>query len=47
LAVRTLAASDAALLAKMEAFNATQEEEVLAKATRLEEIGWKAYLGPK
>lgn len=45
--MRTLAASDPVLLAKVEAFNAKQEGEVLNKATRLEAIGWQAYLAPK
>ena len=44
LAIRILAASDAALLAKMDAFMSTQEEEVLDRAARLESIGFEEYL---
>lgn len=44
LAVRMLAAQDKDLLAKMDAYMMTQEEEVLGKAKNLETIGFKAYL---
>ena len=44
LAVRTLAAQDKGLLAKMDAFMMAQEEDVLRKATRLESVGYEAYL---
>jgi phosphoribosylaminoimidazole carboxylase len=44
LAVRTLAAQDKGLLAKMDAFMMGQEEEVLRKATRLESVGYEVYL---
>ena len=44
MAVRILAASNAVLLTKMDAFMAAQEEEVLTKAARLEGIGFDEYL---
>jgi phosphoribosylaminoimidazole carboxylase len=42
--VRILAASDKALLAKMEAYMMKQEEDVLRKAAKLENVGYKSYL---
>lgn len=47
LAVRILAAQDAALLKAMDAFMVDQEEEVLHKADKLEAIGYQAYLNGK
>jgi phosphoribosylcarboxyaminoimidazole (NCAIR) mutase len=44
LAVRILAASDKQLLSKMDAYMMKQEEDVLRKATKLETVGYKAYL---
>lgn len=43
LAVRILATSDAALLAKMEAYQAGMTQTVLGKAARLEDKGWRDY----
>eukprot|EP01041_Mallomonas_annulata_P000164 gene164-280_t len=44
LAVRILGAGDAELLRKMDDYMATQEEEVLEKAARMESIGYEKYL---
>lgn len=44
LAVRILAASDLALLQRMEAYMTRQEEEVLRKAVILESLGYKEYM---
>ncbi len=44
LAVRILAAQDKSLLAKMDAYLKSQEEEVLEKASKLESIGFEEYL---
>eukprot|EP00457_Paulinella_chromatophora_P002960 gb/GEZN01002965.1/.p1 GENE.gb/GEZN01002965.1/~~gb/GEZN01002965.1/.p1 ORF type:complete len:615 (+),score=132.45 gb/GEZN01002965.1/:151-1845(+) len=44
LAVRLLAAFDEQLMAKLEAWHASQADEVLAKADRLERLGHEAYL---
>lgn len=44
LAVRVLAAQDSKLLAAMDSYLLTQEEEVLRKASRLESLGYAAYL---
>ena len=43
LAVRMLGLSEPALLRAMSAFMEEQEQEVLQKAARLEEVGHKAY----
>jgi len=45
LAVRMLGMGDATLRAAMSTFMAKQEAEVLAKADKLEKIGFRAYLG--
>ena len=45
LAVRMLGVADAPLRAKMGEFMARQEAEVLAKAERVEAVGFRAYLG--
>mmetsp|Transcript_4348 Transcript_4348/g.8408 ORF Transcript_4348/g.8408 Transcript_4348/m.8408 type:complete len:379 (+) Transcript_4348:3-1139(+) len=45
LAVRMLGMSDATLRHAMAAFMAKQEAEVLAKAEKLEKVGFRAYLG--
>ena len=45
LAVRMLGMGDATLRAAMSTFMASQEAEVLAKADKLEKIGFRAYLG--
>ena len=45
LAVRMLGMSDATLRAAMSSFMAKQEAEVLAKAEKLEQGGFRAYLG--
>jgi len=45
LAVRMLGMGDATLRAAMSSFMAKQEAEVLAKADKLEKIGFRAYLG--
>ena len=45
LAVRMLGMGDATLRAAMATFMASQEAEVLAKADKLEKIGFRAYLG--
>ncbi|CAM9675606.1 unnamed protein product [Phaeothamnion confervicola] len=47
LAVRILAAADAALLRQMDEFLGRQEAEVLEKAAKMEAAGWKAYLAAK
>lgn len=47
LAVRILAASDKKLLTKMDDYMLGQEETVLKKAARLENIGYNAYLTNK
>mmetsp|Transcript_18830 Transcript_18830/g.51865 ORF Transcript_18830/g.51865 Transcript_18830/m.51865 type:complete len:563 (-) Transcript_18830:45-1733(-) len=47
LAVRMLGASNRPLLDKMIEFLAKQEEEVLAKAAKLESVGYAAYLASK
>ena len=45
LAVRMLGMGDATLRAAMATFMASQEAEVLAKAEKLEKVGFRAYLG--
>ena len=45
LAVRMLGMGDATLRAAMATFMASQEAEVLAKADKLEKVGFRAYLG--
>jgi phosphoribosylaminoimidazole carboxylase len=42
-AVRILGAADPTLLDRMEAYQREMESQVLAKAARLEEVGWEAY----
>lgn len=44
LAVRMLGVGEPAYLAKMDAYMLSMEDEVLAKAERLEDIGYEAYL---
>ena len=44
LAVRMLGMEDASLADAMVAYQARMEAEVLAKAERLEAVGWQAYL---
>ena len=44
LAARILAASDGELLDKLKAYTAKMKEEVQAKAAKLDEIGYEAYL---
>ena len=45
LAVRMLGLGDPTLRAAMATFMASQEAEVLAKADKLEKVGFRAYLG--
>lgn len=47
LAVRMLAIGDADLQKKMDQFHHDQEQQVLAKADKLERIGYEAYLDEK
>jgi phosphoribosylaminoimidazole carboxylase len=47
LAVRMLGMEDASLCDAMVAYQARMEAEVLAKAERLEAVGWQAYLQQK
>lgn len=47
LAVRILAASDPALLEKMEKYQLDMKHVVLDKADRLEAVGWRQYLDDK
>lgn len=47
LAVRILGSSDVLIRKKMERYMVEQEEEVLGKAERLNEVGWEAYPGEK
>ena len=47
LAVRILAASDASLADRMSAYQADLEQQVLAKAEKLETLGWANYLDEK
>ena len=44
LAAKILAASDGELLDKLKAYTAKMKEEVQAKAAKLDEIGYEAYL---
>lgn len=44
LAAKILAASDAALLERLKAYSEDLKNEVVKKADRLEELGYKAYL---
>ncbi len=44
LAAKILATSDADLLARLKAYSAKLKDQVVAKADRLEEIGYKEYL---
>ncbi len=44
LAVRTLSAADATLLHRMERFMMDQESDVLKKADRLQQVGYRSYL---
>ena len=44
LAVRTLGAFDHTLMARLEAWHAKQETEVLGKASALEQEGWREYM---
>ena len=46
LAIRILASSSPSLLSQMDTFMLTQEEDVLKKAAKLENIGYSAYLNP-
>lgn len=45
LAAKILAVSDAALLEKLKQFSEDMKNEVVAKAEKLDEIGYKEYLG--
>ena len=45
LAAKILATSDAALLEKLKQFSEDMKNEVVAKAEKLDEIGYKEYLG--
>lgn len=45
LAAKILATSDAALLEKLKQFSENMKNEVVAKAEKLDEIGYKEYLG--
>lgn len=45
LAARVLALSDPRLAAALDAHAAALEAAVVAKAERLERLGWEAYLG--
>lgn len=45
LAAKILATSDAALLDTLKAYSASLKDEVLAKGEKLENIGYKEYLG--
>ncbi len=47
LAAKILAVSDGELLAKLKAYTAEMKETVQAKAAKLEEIGYEAYLQDK
>lgn len=47
LAVRMLGVYDSSYLTKMEQFLLKQEEEVLVKAEKLENIGYESYLENK
>ena len=44
LAAKILATSDADLLARLKAYSAKLKDQVVAKADKLEEIGYKEYL---
>ena len=44
LAAKILAASDEELLERLKAYTANMKEEVKAKAAKLEQIGYEAYL---
>jgi 5-(carboxyamino)imidazole ribonucleotide mutase len=44
LAAKILATSDAALLDRLKAYAANMKEEVEAKAQKLDELGYKAYM---
>lgn len=43
LAVRILSAGDPALIEAMDKFLKEQEQEVLGKVEKLEEVGWEKY----
>ena len=47
LAAKILAASDEEILGKLEAYSRNIKEQVMAKAAKLEEIGYEAYLEGK
>ena len=47
LAARILGAQDPPLLAKMDQFLKTQEEEVMGKIEKLERVGYTEYLATK
>lgn len=46
LAIRIIASSSPSLLSQMDTFMLQQEEDVLKKAARLENVGYHAYLNP-
>ena len=47
LAAKILAASDEALLDRLKAYTSEMKEQVKAKAAKLDEIGYEAYLNNK
>ena len=47
LAAKILAASDDALLDRLKAYTSEMKEQVKAKAAKLDEIGYEAYLNNK